>query len=171
MQGFGASVYLLNAAIEKRAALECIVIQANIIDGSLRIGLVLKSQLKTRSLDIDERFIKQDDGDSMISEREIYKRALAEAVIDQALFDDLSAAYTQRNKAIHRYLLCSVTYDDAKQLVFTLADLLERVRERLFVIEQEQIRQGVGMTFAEPEADRQFLKEFAAKKEPLRNLG
>ena len=170
LQGFAAAVHLLNVAIEKRAALECIVIQANLIDGLLRMGLVLQAQLKERSSEIDERFIKQEDGDPMISEREIYKRAFAEDLIDQSLYNDLSAAYTRRNKAIHRYLLCSVTYEDAKRLVFCLDDLMERVRDQVHLIEQEQIQQGVGITVSGPEADRGFLKEFAAKKERPYNL-
>ncbi len=171
LQGFAAAAHLLNVAFEKRAALECIVIQANLIDGLLRTGLVLQAQLKKRSSEIDERLVKQEDGDPMIPEREIYKCALAEGVIDQSLFDDLSVAYGQRNKAIHRYLLCSVTYDDAKDVVFSLADLSERVRDRVYLIEQEQIKQGVGMTVSGTDADREFLREFAAKKERPYNLG
>jgi hypothetical protein len=170
LQGFAATVYLLNVAIEKRAALECIVLQANLIDGLLRAGLVLQDQLRKSSSAVDERLIKQEDGDPMISERDIYKRALKEDVVDKPLFDDLSSAYAKRNKAIHRYLLCGVTYDDAKDLVFLLDDLRDRVRDRVFRIEQEQIKRGVGMTVSGPEADREFLKDFAAQKEKRYNL-
>lgn len=107
----------------------------------------------------------------MISERKIYERALKEDVIDQPLFDDLSAAYGRRNKAIHRYLLCGITYDDTAQLVFELDGLQDRIRDRIFVLEGEQIQSGVGMAVSGPQADREFLKDFAAQKERRHNLG
>ena len=171
MQGFAAAVHLLNTAKEKRSALECIVLQANLIDGLLRTGLILRRQLKNGSSLIDELLIKQEDGERMISERKIFELAFNEGVVTEAIFDELSAAYKSRNKAIHRYLLCRITYDDAVQLVYILDDLMDRIKDCVHQIEQDQIKLGTGMTVVGPSADPDFLREFAAKKEKRHNLG
>ncbi len=170
LQGMAAAAHLLNKGIEKQSALECIVLQSNLIDGSLRMGLILKKQLNEKSLEVDEDLLKQEDGDPMIPERKVYQLALDSSVIDQLLFTDLSEAYKKRNKCIHRYLLCSIDYDFATSLVFELDELIDRVKERIYKIEKEQIETGWGMTVSGPDTTKEFLKKFAAKKEKPYNL-
>src|SRR3989442_1570584 len=92
-QGMAAAVHLLNKAIERRSALECIVLQANLIDGVLRLALILKAQLDSLSNAVDDSLLRQRDSDSKVTEKMIYARCLQAGVIDQSLFDALSAAY------------------------------------------------------------------------------
>src|SRR5438034_1644045 len=61
LQGMSAAVHLLNRAIERRSALECIVLQANLTDGCLRMALILKAQLDSRSNAIDDSLLQQQD--------------------------------------------------------------------------------------------------------------
>lgn len=174
LQGMTAARFLLNKAIERQSAFECIVLQANLTDGYLRIALILKSQLDSRNNAIDDSLLHQRDSDPKVPERKIYARCLQTGVIDQSLFDALSAAYDKRNKCIHRYLLSDIDYDYVTKLVFELDDLMNRVNAIVERLERQQIELGVGMTVeGEPETNeslKEFLKEFAAKKEKPYNL-
>ena len=74
LQGVAAAAHLFNRAVENKSALECIVLQASLLDATLRVGLILKKQLDSKSSVIDEEILSQGLTDSRISEREIYKR-------------------------------------------------------------------------------------------------
>ncbi len=170
MQGMAAAQLLLNKAIEKRSALECIVLQANLIDGALRIGLILKAQLNAGDSRIDDTLLAQADNDSRISERMVYKRCLENGVIDQTLFQRLTSAYDQRNKCIHRYVLSEIDYDFATRLVFELSDLLDQTSRAVGILEQQQIEKGIGMTVSGSPQTKAELRAFATQKEKRHNL-
>jgi len=171
MQGMAAAAHLLNKAIEKRSALECIVLQASLIDGSLRVGLILRKQLQMETNAIDITLLKQADGDQKISERTVYQRCRDTNVIDEELLQALSEAYEKRNKCIHRYLLSEINYDFATSLVFELDALLDRVRDVIWCLEKEQIDKGVGMTVNGSSMSKELLREYASRKEKSYNLG
>ena len=57
--------------------MESVVLSAAVIDGTLRMGLILKHQLETNTNDLLEEFLYQEEEEKGISEREIYRRALA----------------------------------------------------------------------------------------------
>jgi len=170
LQGMAAAAHLFNRAVEKKSALECIVLQANMLDGTLRIGLILKKQLDTNSSVVDRELLTQVPTDRKISEREIYKRCRDAGVIRPALFDALSAVYERRNECIHRYVLGAIDYDYATKLVFELDKLLDAVKAVVWQLEHEQIQRGVGMTVSGPSVSREFLREFASGKEKPYNL-
>jgi hypothetical protein len=170
LKGLSAAVFLLNKAIEKQSALECIVLQANIIDGMLKIGLILKSQLQKGSADYDDTLLKQDDDDKATSERSIYKRCFISKVIGEELFKSLEEVYQKRNRCIHRYLLCEIDYDYATRLVFALDAVMDGVKETIAGLEKEQIEKGVGMTAMGEGSSRESLLDFASGKEKRHNL-
>jgi len=170
LQGMSAAMHLLNRAIARQSALECIILQANLIDGCLRMGLILKAQLDSRRNAVDDSLLHQRDPDPKMPERAIYNRCLQARVVDQSLFDELSAAYNKRNKCIHRYLLSDIDYDYATELVFELDGILDRVRAVVKQLERQQIELGVGMTVIGSPLAKEFLKDFAAKKEKRYNL-
>ena len=170
LQGMVAAMHLLNKAIDKRSALECIVLQSNIIDGALRVGLILKAQLDSGTNEIDDSLLKQAETDPKMPERAIFQRCLANGVIDTTLFDTLTALYEKRNRCIHRYLLTDIDYDYATSLVFDLDAALKAVNDAIYRLEREQIEKSVGMTTSGPEATTEYLKQFAANKEKLHNL-
>ena len=64
---------------------------------------VLKHQLNTGSNDIPERLLYQAPTDRPIPEREIFARALREAVISESLFETLGMLYEQRNRVVPRW--------------------------------------------------------------------
>jgi hypothetical protein len=170
MQGMLAAVMLLNKAIEKQSAMECIVLMANLIDGSLRIGLILREQMNSKSNTIDESLLTQRDTDRPLSERAVYTMCLDAGVIDQSIYQQLSDAYDKRNKCIHRYLLSDINYDYATMLVFELDNILEKVKAAIGYLEQCQIEHGIGITAKGSAPTKAYLIEFAKAKEKPYNL-
>jgi hypothetical protein len=134
------------------------------------MALILKAQLDCRNYAIDDSLLRQRDSDRRVTERMIYARCLEGRVIDQSLFDALSAAYDKRNKCIHRYLLSDIDYDYATSLVFELDNIQDRVNAVVSTLEKKQIQLGVGMTALGPSVSTDFLKDFAANKEKRYNL-
>lgn len=170
LQGLAAAAHLFNNAVEKHSALECIVLQANMLDASLRVGLILKQQLASQSTTIDYSLLQQGQSDKKVSEREIYNRCRDAAVIDSTLYTALSVAYNKRNECIHRYILSEIDYDYATSLVFELDALLDKVKSAIWQLEHEQIQRGVGMTVVGPSTSKELLREFALGKEKPYNL-
>jgi len=169
LQGVTSAMFLLHKAMENRFALECLVLQSNIIDGSLRVGLILKSQLDLRTQVIDETLLRQNETGPKISETDIYQRCRDAKIIDQALFIKLSQAYKKVNQCIHGYVLTDVNYDDASRLVFKIDELMDSVKSAIGRLEKQQVKKGVGMTKLGPKlgpkATEEFLKAFAGGKE------
>ena len=143
LQGMAAAAQLLNTATEKRSAFEAIVLQSNLIDGTLRVGLVLKFQLDSGTGTIKESFLIPTDSET---EKSIYQRCLAEKIIDQSLFKKLSQAHDKWSQCIHRFLLSDIEYDYASNLVFEFDELLESVKAAIGHLEEQQLEKGVGMT-------------------------
>lgn len=170
LQGLAAAAHLFNNAAEKHSALECVVLQANMLDATLRAGLILKWQLDNQSAAIDFSLLQQGQSDKKVSEREIYSRCRNAAVIDTKLYDELSVAYNKRNECIHRYILSKIDYDYATCLVFELDALLDKVRAAIWELEHEQIQRGVGMAITGPSTSKELLREFALGKEKPYNL-
>lgn len=169
LQGLTSAMFLLKKALENRFALECLVLQLNIIDGALRVGLILKAQLDLRTQVIDESLLRQNETGPKISEIDIYQRCRDAKVIDQALFFKLTQAYKKANQCIHSYVLTDVTYDYASRLVFEVDELMDSVKSAIGRIEKQQVKKGVGMTKLGPKlgpkATEEFLKAFASGKE------
>ena len=167
LSGMAAACVKHNEAVEKRSAIECIILGAAIIDGQLRMALILTEQLQTNSRSIREELLCQTDDDRGVSERTIFRRCRDVGIIDEPLFQRLGAAYDKRNKIIHRYLLSEANYAFATKLVFEYADLIEAVKQIVHKIESEQIRLGRGITVAGPECDLSLISEMAKEKERI----
>ncbi len=66
------------------------------------MGLILQHQLNTRSSELLEELLLQTEVDPIVSEREIYRRAAQEDVIDSSLSRKLEELYSKRNRVVHR---------------------------------------------------------------------
>ena len=69
--------------------IEYILLISFIIDGILRIGLILQCQLEAKSNKVLNSLLYQFNEDNIISERKIYKTSLDKNVISIKLFNDL----------------------------------------------------------------------------------
>jgi hypothetical protein len=141
------------------------VLSAAVIDGTLRMGLILKHQLDTGREDLLPELLYQGASDSIISEREIYKRALAQSVIDQVVYDEVNRLYDERNRVVHRYVISRITTRGILEIALRYEASRQRVSEAVEFLEREQIRLGVGMTVqGEGSPDMQEVLDLATGK-------
>ena len=82
--GFAAAVELRTRAGELGAFIESVCLGATVIDGALRIGLILKHQRITGTSEILPELLYQAEDDKPVSERVVYRRAREQEVIDEA---------------------------------------------------------------------------------------
>ena len=148
MNGFVAAVQLLQRAGENGFSIEYIALAASVIDASLRIGLILKHQLETKTKDILEELLFQTDEDKIISERVIYKRSLKKKIISKELFEKLELLYQKRNRVIHRYIISGITTKEVLEIGIAYERIISSVNQAVKEIEEEQIKLGIGMTVA-----------------------
>ncbi len=106
MRGLSSTTQLLQRAGENGFFVEYICLATAVIDASLRIGLILQHQIKTRTVEILDSLLYQADEDRIVSERQIYTLALKESILSQDLLGEMSAekhgnpllAYSLRRK-------------------------------------------------------------------------
>lgn len=89
LQGMVAATHLLDKAYEKQSALESIVLQTNLIDGALRLGLILKAQLDSGTQTIDESLLIQNKTNTRIADH------CDHIEIDKSGMDDGHGGYTR----------------------------------------------------------------------------
>lgn len=164
MQGFTAAVELDARAARQGCFLECVCLTASVIDATLRMGLILTHQLETGKADLLEELLHQGDSDGIVSEREIYRRALRRGVIDRDTFDELETLYKSRNRVVHRYIISGITTRDVLDIAMRLDVLKHRVSDHVAVLEEEQVRLGVGMTSRGEKPNVQDILDMATGK-------
>jgi len=147
MKSFAAAAELHSRAAKQGCFVECVVLSAAVIDATLRMGLILKHQLDTRSNSLLDDLLHQEEADNKgILERDIYKRSLSNQIIDHATFDKLNNLYSRRNRVIHRYCISLITTKDVLDIASEYDELKHEVSASVEKLEKEQIRLGVGMT-------------------------
>lgn len=170
MDGFVAATQLLQRAGEKGFFIEYTCLSASIIDGLLRIGLILKHQLETKTDEIDESLLYQTDEDKIIPERKIYQIALEKTIISQKLFDKLEELYKKRNRVIHRYIISDISTKEVLNIGIKYEETISLVSGAVKKLEEEQIETSIGMTKSgkdKPEPEEDILKrlnEMSTKK-------
>ena len=143
---FGAARKLLKRAHDGGSLIEGMALYASLLDGFLRIALVLKRQLKNGNDAIDDTLISQTKGGKFYTERQIYRMALQEGVIDSEVYDSLGHLYDRRNEIIHKFFLTPITYESLGGDLLQYEGLFERLYDIVYAIEAEQIERGIGMT-------------------------
>ena len=145
MSGFAGATELRARAASNGYFIEAVILTATLIDGMLRIGLILRHQLDAHTSDIPNDLLVQRADDRGISERHIYERARQANVIDELVLTDLQALYSERNRIVHRYLLTNITTQDVLDIGIRYERAFQSVEEAIAVLEQEQLAQEVGM--------------------------
>jgi len=146
LRTFGACRLLLQKAHDKGSLIEGVVLYAALLDGLLRISIILKEQINRKTEEIDETLVTQKDKGGFFSERLIYKIALEKEVIDQYIFDELNDLYGKRNTIVHRFFLSSIQYADLPPVLLRFEALYQKLYEKVYALENKQIELGVGMT-------------------------
>lgn len=146
MDGFVAAAELLQRAAQNGFFIEYICLAASVIDGSLRIGLILQHQLKTQSSELLEELLLQTEADPIVSEREIYRRAALEGIIDGDLARKLEDLYTKRNRVVHRFIISELTTHEVLQIATEFEQTLPAVNAAVGALEARQVEHGIGMS-------------------------
>ncbi len=146
MQGIGATTLILNKAIENNAFIEATCVLASLIDGALRVGIVLKSQLINRNSEIPIEWVYQGLRDKKKSEKDIYKKSLELGIIDRNTFEDFYKLYEDRNRVIHRFIISEITFAEVEEIAFEYHKKLQTINKIIYSLESEQIKLGIGMT-------------------------
>jgi len=144
---FGAARKLLERAQERGSLIEGIVVYVSLIDGLLRMSLVLDKQLAGNFTgDIDD-YIQQVTGGPKFTEKMIYTEARQRNLIDDDLRDEIIDLYNKRNAVIHRFFLEGTTYASLAPLLDRYEVAYHRCYDVLNTLEERQIaRGGPGMT-------------------------
>ncbi len=177
MNGFSAAVELMRRAQNQGCFVEAVCLSTSVIDSLLRMGLVLKHQLNTKSTEIPENLIYESNNSIKTNERTIYSRCLQSNIINKNLFDKLNTLYTKRNQIVHRYIISEITTEQVLLLSKKFDDIIDKVGKCIDYLEIEQVKTGVGMTHAGKNIpielrgkSKQLIEELAAKKHGNKNL-
>jgi len=161
VKGLLAAKQLLSRAQKKGCFIESVCLSASIIDASLRIGIILKHQLNTKSDLLLNELLLQSDNDKIISEREIYNRSLSEKIITQSTFSKLELLYKERNKVIHRYIISKITTEQVLSIIFDYELVMCEIREALDLLEKQQIKERIGMTVHSNDLTKSDLNKYS----------
>jgi hypothetical protein len=156
---------------QKGCFIESVCLAAAIIDGMLRIGLILQHQIHTRPDELLDELLYQSDEDKIVSERTIYQRALNAEVIDHQTFDLLQGLYDKRNRVVHRYIISEITTQEVLFTAIEFDSMVKRVSQAIGKIEARQIELDVGMTKqSDTHAIIQDLMKMSEQKHGRRDL-
>src|ERR1017187_7003069 len=89
LYAFGAARKLLERAHERDSLIEGIVLYVSMIDGLLRIALVLDKQLEGDPMGDIDSYIQQVPGGPKFTEKAIYTEALQRNLINDATRDEI----------------------------------------------------------------------------------
>jgi hypothetical protein len=147
LSGIGAAHNLLVDAIEQRRSfIEQVCLTATLIDGLLRLSLVMNQQLNAGKNVVDPLLLFQYKRQKKyITERNIYKRASQEKIITKALEKRLDVLYNQRNIIVHRYLISDIKTKDVIIISKKYIKLYLLIQERHRVVHNKLVSAHIGM--------------------------
>jgi len=145
LSSFGAAVHLSQKAKTNGFFIEQVCLFANIIDGLLRLSLLIKEQLDTKSDSINQIYLFQSDQAKIISERRIYNIALDKKIIGKRIFNQLESLYLLRNKIIHRYIISGIKTLLLKKTAFEYDKMMDKVLEKHRPYHDKIVSKNIGL--------------------------
>lgn len=145
MFSLATTIDLINTASQNGSFIELVVLEANKIDGLLRLSIILTDQISQKNRNIDISLLFQNELDKPISEREIYKHALSKKIITQELYNELETLYNERNKVVHRFIITDIKTRDVLRIAVKYGVLQNKIGNVLTALEQEQFKLGIGI--------------------------
>ncbi|UZT98929.1 hypothetical protein ODZ84_04990 [Chryseobacterium fluminis] len=159
MNSYAASVDLLQRAYDNGSAIEITVLLSNQIDASLRLVLILKKQLDDKSNIIDTTLIYQREHDKPVMEKQVYRMALENGIINKDLHDKLYILYDQRNKVIHRYIITDLLTKNVFETAFEYSQIEKQIGKIVKEYEQMQYIAKIGIYGIEESPDKPLSNE------------
>lgn len=147
LSGIGAAHNLLVDAIELNVAFtEQVCLCATLIDGILRLSLVMEEQLETGKEVVDSKLLFQGKRQKkFISEREIYCRARQKRIITKEIERKLNLLYNRRNIIIHRYLISDIKTKDVIKVAKQYIDIYLKIKERHRSVHNKLVHKKIGI--------------------------
>ena len=145
MGAIATTIDLMNRAIKNESFIEYVILSANHIDALLRLAIILKCQIENKNDEIDTSLLFQSESDKPVMERQVYKLSLEKGIISQQVYDELEDLYKQRNKVVHRFIITDIRTDEVLKIASDYGILDEEIGNIINDIEQEQVRQKVGI--------------------------
>lgn len=168
LRAFGACRLLLQKAHEEGSLVEGVVLYAALLDGQLRISIILRDQIDRKTEEIDEALVTQKNERSFFTERAIYQLAFAREIINQDILNELNDLYDKRNAIVHRFFLTPIQYADLPPILLRFETLFQKLYAIAYELERKQIELGVGMTRGGPKPDADEEKRI--KKDVLKKI-
>jgi hypothetical protein len=127
---------LLVRARDSGSYIEGLVLYASLIDALLRILVAHATGRREGHItQLDPRHFRHDKT-LWPGERDIYRAARDAGVISERVFQELQQLYTFRNRAIHRFIISGITYDELVPRLDAYEVVFKRLYEQLEAIEQ-----------------------------------
>ena len=167
LSGVGAAHNLLVDAIESRTSFtEQVCLSTALIDGLLRLSLVMKQQLDTGTGIVDPMLLFQGKRQKKyIPERIIYERATKEKIIIKVIEKKLNFLYDKRNIIIHRYLISDIKTKDVIIVSRQYIRLYLVIKERHRTIHNKLVQKDIGMAkYFIPNPSEEQIHEQIMKK-------
>jgi hypothetical protein len=161
---FGAARQLLERAHHTGSLIEGLVLYVSLIDGLLRMAIILDKQLQDASSDFDFSYIEQKRKGPRYTEREIYKEAYKRGLIDAKLKARITDLYNRRNAVIHKFFLTNIRYVDLEPWLGAYEEMFKRCHDIVDELESRQLEEGKGMTTTGPNAERQKINKLINAK-------
>lgn len=145
MTSYAASVDLLQRAYKNGSAVEIIILLSNQIDALLRLLFILKKQIENNTNEIDTSLIHQKNTDKPILEKQVYKMALNEKLIDKSLYEKLNILYNERNKVVHQFIITDLLTRDVFNIAFDYSKIERVIGKIVKECEKKQYQAKVGI--------------------------
>lgn len=156
----------MRVAKDRHCFIEVLVLQTALIDALLRMGLVLREQIDQGHADVEFNYLYQVDDERNFNERQVYRLALKQGVLNEVQFHKLESLYKLRNRAIHRMIISEIRYTELVPVTLELDEAIAVCTAIVSQLEDYQIEHGVGMTtegsgkpFTVGEAKEMILKK------------
>lgn len=177
MNGFAAANQLMVRAGNRGCFVEVVCLATSVVDGLLRMGLVLRHQLDLRTSDVPAVLIHQAEGDAIVSERRIYRDARSNGIISDDQFKRLEDLYQRRNRVVHRYVISEITTEQVLQIASEYDEVIGLIGKQVRLLEDQQIATGIGMTPSDAQVPSDLradisrhIQEMAAEKHGHQDL-
>jgi len=164
LYSFGAARKLLEKAHSTGSLIEGLVLYVSLIDGLLRIAIILDKQLKDDSHDFDFSYVEFSNSGPKYTEKQIYQEAFGRGIITEQLRTDITELYENRNAVVHRFFLTSLKYLNLEGWLDSYEEIYEQCYRIVHDLESRQLRAGKGMTRTGPQSDRERITKAVSAK-------
>lgn len=133
--------FLRDRAWRSASFIEYVVLSCSQIDAMLRVGIILKEQIKNKTNQVNDKWLVKN-----FKERDIFNKSKELRIINSSFLKKLNYLYDGRNVVVHRFVITDVEYEYSKRLASEFEPSIVELNDILYKIEEDQIAKKVGIT-------------------------